>query len=392
MIAGASQGDENEWWLSQDLRVFTATPAKSEFPVTGGPKFANDSNTGAYEYLQALLSYLNKAYGDPSAGDPFATGSSIFPGQASAYTGDSSVEPLTIELGSFPEIEVYNNYNFAIARVRLRGSQGPAHKAEGVKVFFRLWGTQTADTDWDPSYSYLSHEDSGGNPLWPKAPSDSHTIPFFATSNSPDFNDPSNPEYGTNGVNNREIEIEQGDEQWTYFGCFLNVYDPSFIVNGKQIQKQLPGDHHCLVAQIAYAGDPIQNANGITMSPEVSDMLAQRNLQVTTSDNPGGPATHRVPQTFDVRPSPKLAPSPQTLPDELMIDWGNVPSGSIATIYWPAVGAAEVLGLSSRMYGVQELSEVEANAIQCVTGSNLTFVPIPSTAGPGFAGLLALLC
>ncbi len=35
-------------------------------------------------------------------------------------------------------------------------------------------------------------------------------------------------------------------------------------------------------------------------------MLAQRNLQVTTSDNPGNPATHRIPQTFDVRPSPKL--------------------------------------------------------------------------------------
>ena len=42
-------------------------------------------------------------------------------------------------------------------------------------------------------------------------------------------------------------------------------------------------------------------------TPEGSGLLAQRNLQVTTSDNPGPASAHRVPQTFAVKPS---APPP----------------------------------------------------------------------------------
>ena len=55
------------------------------------------------------------------------------------------------------------------------------------------------------------------------------------------------------------------------------------------MQTLLAGTHHCLVAEIAYDDAPIVNANGVTMSPENSDKLAQRNLQVTHSDNPGPP-------------------------------------------------------------------------------------------------------
>ena len=83
-------------------------------------------------------------------------------------------------------------------------------------------------------------------------------------------------------------------------------------------------------------------------TPENSDKLAQRNLQVNPSGNPGFPATHRVPQTIDVRPS---APPPSTdttsilsYPDEMMIDWGSTPVGSVATS-WPGVNSASVLQL-----------------------------------------------
>ena len=78
---------------------------------------------------------------------------------------------------------------------------------------------------------------------------------------------------------------------------------------------------------------PIVDSNGITMSPENSDKIAQRNLQITSSGNPSYPLTHRIPQAFDMRPSnPPITGAGLLLnyPDELMIDWGNTPSGSVA--------------------------------------------------------------
>jgi len=389
-------------WLSEDLRVFTATPgappASHQYPVPGGPQFVENSTggafdfDGAYVYIQALLQHLNQTYGDPSGVDPFDPNSNVIPQQQTEFTADSSVTPFST-VGFLP----YNNYSFAIARVRLKGSQGSAGAATGVKVFFRLWGTQTADTAWDPTSTYLSQTDGSGNPQWPEAPSDNHTIPFFATGAQPNFNDPNDPEFkaggftGT-GANNLTITIEQSDSQWAYFGCFLNVNDPNVQENGVAIPNALPGTHHCLVAQIAYDGAPIQTVGGSVPTPESSDQLAQRNLQVTTSDNPGPLSAHRVPQTFDVRPS---APPPQSgplagRPDELMIDWGAVPPGSTARIYWPAVSSAEVIKLASWMYGVHPLKAADAHTIEVKTIKGVTYVPIPQGTGPGFAGLFTL--
>jgi hypothetical protein len=374
----------NVSWLSQDLRVFTATPANNNHPVPGGPQFASDSVAGGYAYVQALLAYLNANYGDPSGVDPFDAASNVIPGQAGALTGDSSVTPTT---------SGHANYNFAVARVRLRGSQGSAGAAQNVKVFFRMWGTQTADTDYQPASTYLSHLDARNLPDWPLAPSDSHTLPMFATSAAPNLADPNNPEYGAAGVNNRTITVASGDVQWAYFGCFLNVYDPANVVNGSPIQALLPGTHHCLVAQIAYDDAPIVNANGVTMSPGTSDKLAQRNLQITHSDNPGGPATHMIPQTFDLRASagvPETADVVSGYPDELMIDWGNTPVGSTASIYWPQVAATDVLATASAIYSSHRLSASDAHTIQCPVTAGVTYLPIPAGTGQRLAGLLTI--
>src|SRR5271155_5140893 len=43
---------DNVFWLSQDLRVFTATPGMNANPVPGAPSFGNDSIGGAYAYIQ----------------------------------------------------------------------------------------------------------------------------------------------------------------------------------------------------------------------------------------------------------------------------------------------------------------------------------------------------
>jgi hypothetical protein len=372
----------NVSYLSQDVRVFTATPAVNSHPVPGGPTFGTDSVAGAFAYIQALINSLNADYGNPAGVDPFDPASNIIPGQTGALTGDSSVTPLS---GSDA------NYNFAVARVRLRGGQGDT--AAGVKVFFRLWATQTGDTDYDPATTYLSHNDASGLPAWPLAPSASQTVPMFATSSSPNLADPNNPEYGTTGINNRTVTVATGDAQWTYFGCFLDVYDPANIVNGSQIQSLLTGTHHCLVAQIAYDPAPIINANGITASPGTSDKLAQRNLQITASDNPGAAATHLIPQTFDLRPTANIGPPAGVLasyPDELMIDWGNTPANSIAGIYWPQVLAADVIATASALYSSHQLTASDPHTIQCPVTAGVTYVPIPQGTGQSLAGLLTV--
>jgi hypothetical protein len=374
-------GTGNAPYLSADLRVFTATPSLNPHPVPGGPAFSSNSTTGAYAYIQALLTYLNQNFGDGGGADPFDPSQNVIPGQQDALLGDSSVTPYTTVLHGRDA-----RYNFAVARVRLRGTKGSM--AEGVKVFFRLWATQTTDTSWNPSDTYLSQTDASGNPLWPLAPAGNHTIPFFATGNTPDFTDPNNPEYGASGVNNQTITIAGDDPQWAYFGCFLNVYDQSLVVNGVPVIQSLPGTHHCLVAQIAYADAPIENAGGVTISPENSDQLAQRNLQITASDNPGGAAAHLIPQTFAVRPT--AIDGVAGYPDELMIDWGETPVGSTARIYWPQVAAADVLALASRLYGTHALSAADPHTLQCTTVPGVTYVPVPSGTDLTLAGLFTV--
>src|SRR5262249_11327569 len=150
-------------------------------------------------------------------------------------------------------------YQFAIARVRLRGSVGPAGEARGGKGFFRLWGTQTANTDYQPSTTYTSTPDSAGVPGGPTVGNGEGTIPFFATGTLA-----SNTDYAAGGVNNHDIEIASGDTAWWYFGCFLNLYDPNNVINGKQLQAWLAGTHHCLVAQIAYDDAPIPTSAQVT--------------------------------------------------------------------------------------------------------------------------------
>ncbi|MEP6729432.1 MAG: hypothetical protein ABJE10_02285 [bacterium] len=378
----------NEFWLSRDLRVFTATPGLNATPVAGGPVFSSDSVGGAYTYLQNLLAFLNNTANNFTDGsvDPFNT---VVPNQSGALTVDSSVSAVTIRF--FPPA-VFTNYNFAIARVRLRGTAGPAGQAQNVKVFFRMWSTQTADTGFDPNSTYLSHVDAG-HPHWPLPAPDSHTIPFFATSNSPNLSDPNNPEYGSNGVNNQTVTITTGDNAWHYFGCFLNVFDAGNVVNGSQVQALLAGTHHCIVAEIAYDDAPIVNANGLVATPESSDKMAQRNLQLTLSDNPGPADTHVIPQTFDLKPGANIQTTVGALldyPDELMIDWGNTPVGSVAHIYWPQVSAMSVLQLANRLYGTHLLSASDSHTIDCTVQRGVTYVPIPPGTAQNIAGLFTV--
>src|SRR4029077_13667718 len=103
-----------------------------------------------------LLNYLNgnTAFTNPAANtDPFSS----LPDQQGEGQTDSSVAQFALKLsGLFPTF--VNNYNFAIARVRLRGSPGPAGAASNVRVFFRVFASQSPDTDYDPNGTYRSQQ------------------------------------------------------------------------------------------------------------------------------------------------------------------------------------------------------------------------------------------
>lgn len=389
----------NQPYLSQDLRVFTGTPAANNIPVAGGPKL-DDSVGGAYSYITDLITYLNKTYGylnlnytppDTNVSDPL---DGLLPSQI-ATDGDSLVTQVS---GS------NNNYNFAIARVRLR-IDSTAAPASNVKVFFRLFTTQTFDTDFidqntpttsaDPNITYRS----SGSP-YPESPlpgTDGHgningcSLPFFANANFAD----GPTDYGPAGINNQTITMPAThDYAWAFYGCFLNVWDNSNTYGGFPVQHWMPGSgHSCLVAQVAYDDAPIVNAGGVIETPESSDKLAQRNLQVNHSGNPV-PATHRVPQTIDARPSPPSASTDPTsilsYPDEMMIDWGATPTGTVANIYWPAVSASSILQLAAELYSGHMLTAADAHTIQCKVVSPVTYVPIPPGTGGSFAGLITV--
>ncbi|MEI9996933.1 MAG: hypothetical protein WDM91_20230 [Rhizomicrobium sp.] len=415
---------DNHFYLSQDLRVFTVTPTgDNQTPIvdplspvppvpfqfqTGGP--ATQDTGAAYTYIQELITWLNKTYGylntdpgytppDTNISDPLDT---VLPQQTGALLGDSSATPKT---GS------NINYNFAVARVRLQGSSGPADPAPNVKVFFRMFTTQTFDTDFINATAAVSSADpnvtyppGGSNPSSPLPGTDGNgaingcSLPFFATAN---FSD-SPTDYAATGANNQTITIPNGQNAWAFYGCFLNVndatnqYGDAASPYGRHpVQYWLAGSaHNCLVAQIAYEFAPIENANGVIEYPGNSDKLAQRNLQVTTSGNPGFPTTHRVPQTIDVRPSPPPQSTDRrsilSYPDEIMIDWGTTPRGSVAKIYWPELSAERVLDLAKRLYPTNTLSAADANTIQCEVVGPVTYIPIPFGAGGSFAGLMTI--
>ena len=374
---------DNQPYLSQDLRVFTATPAKNAFPIVGGPGLT-DSVAGAYQYIKDLLNYLNSTPGFtiPGATDPFTT---VFPDQYGANQTDSSVTPFTLDWSAFP-FKLDNNYNFAVARVRLQGSSGVTGEAKDVRVFFRLFATQTSDTDYDINSTYTSQPDAAGKPGSPLVGSGDGTLPFFATANFPGQQD-----YAAGGPNIQTIEIPNNqDGVYKYYGCFLNVYDQGNIIDGKPVQAWLTGTHNCLVAQIAFDDAPIPQG----ASPLAWDQLAQRNLQVTLSDNPGGAETHRIPQTFDTRPSGLIVPAGENqeaiLPDELVIDWGKIPNGSVASIYWPQVNAADVIKLASQFYPTNPLSASDSHTIRLAVTEGLSYIPIPGGAGDNFAGLFTI--
>jgi hypothetical protein len=385
------------WWLSNDMRVFQFTPAK--LPASGIPlaysstPYTTDLNT----YIKALITELNTSFTDPTiVNTPFSGISADEDQSALNLTGnDGHLNPV---------------YNFALARVHLQGDT-----ANNVRLFFRLFISSSPDTDLNTGTTFRSkiETDSTGNPIpgtlipllgFPDSDMSS-TIPFFAESRidatSVSMTRQADPPNVQTIPSPLAPAPAPGQEVYAYFGCWLdlNQATPRFPINPstqthpdgpypKSAVQSIPAlimsDHACLVAEISYDPDVVPaGANAST-----SDKIGQRNLWWGGGDNPGPKEGHRIPTLFDLRfTSPEVAQN--ALPDELMIEWGNTPAGSIASIYWPQLNADDVLHLANRFYTFNTLSKNDAHTIRATTGS-VTYIPIPAGNGPNLAGLMTV--
>jgi hypothetical protein len=288
-------------------------------------------------------------------------------------------------------------YNFAVARVRYQALSTPA---PNVVVFFRIFQASTTATDFQPSTTYAT----GGTavtaiPLLGVINGEVVTIPCFAAPRV----GPANP-LGLNaqtdpdnvGPLGQPIPPDStGHEVQVYFGCWLDINqttpqlpDPTSTASAarpytptQSIQDAIRGKHQCLVAEIYLQPPEPQIATGIT--PAISDKLAQRNLNIVGAASP-----HQIPVTFDLKPTAASLRAGQT-PDELMIDWSLLPTGSRASIYLPGASADAILKVADRLYTRHGLSRVDAHTLAC-HARGITYVPIPSGIGSNYAGLMTV--
>lgn len=400
------------WWLSEDIRVFSVTPealATGQAPLENSSTlFGSDPN----DYVTRLLGELNTFYnGHASTVEhPFDTLTDQEDASALELSEtDPSGQPV---------------YNFALARVHLQGDT-----ASDVRAFFRLFISSSPDTSYDQSTTFRRSPelDSHGNPIPGTAipllgyatAQEPSTIPFFAAPRIDATAASTATQTDTANVQTiPDPDISPapapGSLVTAYFGCYLDINQttPRFPLNPSSastpdgpwhpselhaIPALIMGNHACLVTEIAYDSDPIPpQANASS-----SDKLGQRNLAWGYSTPSGGGgsgaesaasvaavATRTVPGTFSLRAGPRglLDGLPA---DELMIEWGAVPPGSSASIYWPAVAADDVLALAASVSPVRALTKLDANTIGVTTGS-VTFIPIPPNASGDLAGLLTL--
>jgi hypothetical protein len=382
MFHGGS-GPGAEWYLSVDIKVFQLKAGDKMFGLTATQ--GTSPQDGATTWIQKTIDNLNA---DPAGLGP------VF----DALPSDEDTPALDLLQ---TDTSGNNIYNFALARVRFQDTQS----APNVSVFFRMFNAQQVATTYDPTTTYNSYV-SGSTvvPVLGLQGDEIVTIPFFAAprvdvskalSSQPD---PKN----THTINPDPL----GAEVDTFYGCWLDINQPNDLRFPDRMVGNTPADyaygpygsfnnlvsilqlarsqHQCLVCEVHFAPDPITVGD----DPSNTDKLAQRNLAFVSSANPGVDPSRLIPQTFELKPSPKTFKIDQK-PDELVIDWGNTPKGSVAQIYLPGTTSAATLAWAEKLYTTHNLKASDPHTIQ-VDAAGTTYIPIPRGTVINFAALLSI--
>ena len=388
-------------WLSTDVRVFQLRPGGKVDPsssiVLEDPNAVADA---PFHYIQGLLGELRGFGNNPAP--PFEN-----------ITQDEQASQLELSR----TVGGVRVLNFAVAKVRYRAA---TQDAVDVRVFFRTFNTMVSDLSYTNSTTaYMQNyrrTPTGTTPLlglnsfFSGAGNQIVSIPYFAERriDTATQSMASQPD----GSNKQTLAHAGAREAVQYFGCWLdfNQTEPQFPVNvppgiDGQFTNRVPivqlirGVHQCLVAEVRFqpgASDPIPNG----ATPGSSDRLAQRNLAIFESDNPGSESTHRVQHTLLLKPSSTgrgrkfersgAGADEHARYDELVIRWRNLPRDTKASLYFPDWNADEVIALAAALRaGPQSLTKIDTHTVACTVG-DISYVPIPSRIQPAIPGLLTL--
>ena len=161
----------------------------------------------------------------------------------------------------------------------------------------------------------------------------------------------------------------------------------------------------CIVSELFFEPDP----TGAGATPATSDNLSQRNLAILHSDNPGGPDSHTVMHTFEIKPStlPNLGKAmiaPLDAPqvglaavaaargyrlDELIFRWHNLPPASEVTVYFSDIDTAEIQALAAYRRSPLACEVVNKHTLK-FTVAGLTWLPIPGARTLNIPALLSI--
>lgn len=289
--------DGDPAWLSIDTRVFRVFAGDTKFNATLASGSPNPS-----AFITSVVNNLRNG----------TAGSDTFDNLPTAQDQSALVFfPSTTDLSTGTTRQVFN---FALAKVRLQGTNG----ASNVRAFFRLFRYAASNLVFNGATSYRTHDKGGGNkiPLMgfdnAAAGGNAISVPFFA---EPRVNHNVGMHTQSDPLNVRSFPSGSTSEQVIYFGVYLDINQDTvnsrlplnFVstlaeqngFNAAQvtaIRNIFYDAHVCMVVEVNHDGDPTPAA----ADPFSSDNLAQRNLIVLKSDNPGGPVTHQVQHSFEV--------------------------------------------------------------------------------------------
>jgi hypothetical protein len=281
-------------WMSVDTRVFRLFAGDDMFD---GVTLASGQ---PLDFIQDVLAKLN------DASTPEATRNAYFDNLPQSQQGSAleySQQITDHTTGTTRQV-----YNFAVAKVRLQGASGAAD----VRGFFRLFRYTASNLIFDDAAGYRFF-DAGGGVKVPllgfTAAGQTDSIPFFATARVPYTSDMTTQ---TDPPNVQTFAAGPTAERVLYFAAYLDINQPGVQLPATRVAAHPDGPfaaaevqpirtlmmdaHQCMVVEIKYDADATETG----ATPANSDNLAQRNLLILTTDNPGSALTHTVQHSFEV--------------------------------------------------------------------------------------------
>jgi hypothetical protein len=276
MVAGST------FYLSRDLRVFQVIADGTANNSFGVPFVAGEDPCTWFAQILTDLKTANS-----TAQQAISAIFDSYPDQIMDPTLQAQAEASFSTVSFSPTLNGKNVYYFAIARVTLQGlPNSAAASATNVQVLFRLFPAPSLGTAYSTSL-YPTEPATALTPTglvsglqYPIPAQNGNeflSIPFFAAHRSQVK--AANPD-----PSNLWLTITpaaSGDAVYTYFGCYLDINDPSALIGTPPapLSAYAMNSHQCLVAQIVFPGLTIP---GNSVPGVDTDKLAQRNLTVGT--------------------------------------------------------------------------------------------------------------